>query len=167
MSSNADQKPSETPAPGTDAAAPPKAVVKNVDMSEEMQQAAVDIANEALAKFTVEKDIAAHVKRTMDSRFGPSWHAVVGKNYGSYVTHGECMCASAALGEEKSCCSWQRGARGVAADRRALTRQVQLSQRTQQQRTDAMYAAFSLFPTNRDQALHLLLSVHRSLLIAL
>ncbi|MCO5594458.1 hypothetical protein L7F22_048488 [Adiantum nelumboides] len=67
----------------------PKAIIKNVDMSEEMQQISVDIALEALSKFTVEKDIAAHVKKTMDTRFGPTWHAVVGQKYGSYVTHGE------------------------------------------------------------------------------
>lgn len=67
----------------------PKAIIKNVDMSEEMQQQSVDIALEALNKFTVEKDIAAHVKKTMDLKFGPTWHAVVGQKYGSYVTHGE------------------------------------------------------------------------------
>jgi dynein light chain LC8-type len=66
----------------------PKAIIKNVDMSEEMQQSAVDIAMEALSKFTIEKDIAAHVKKTMDTKFGPTWHAVVGQKYGSYVTHG-------------------------------------------------------------------------------
>lgn len=65
----------------------PKAIIKNVDMSDEMQQAAVDIASDAMTKYTVEKDIAAHVKKTMDTKFGPTWHAVVGKNYGSYVTH--------------------------------------------------------------------------------
>lgn len=57
-------------------------------MTEEMQQEAVDVALAALQKFTVEKDIAAHVKKTMDTKYGPTWHAVVGKNYGSYVTHG-------------------------------------------------------------------------------
>ena len=67
----------------------PKAIIKNVDMSEEMQQAAVDIALEAVSKFTVEKDIASHLKKTMDSKFGPTWHAVVGQKFGSYVTHGE------------------------------------------------------------------------------
>lgn len=67
----------------------PKAIIKNVDMSEEMQQTAVDIALEAVSKFTVEKDIAAHLKKTMDSKFGPTWHAVVGQKFGSYVTHGE------------------------------------------------------------------------------
>ncbi|KAK0527282.1 Dynein light chain [Tilletia horrida] len=64
-----------------------QAVIKNVDMTEEMQKSVIEIAGAALAQFSVEKDVAAHVKRTLDTQFGPTWHAVVGKNYGSYVTH--------------------------------------------------------------------------------
>lgn len=64
-----------------------KPVIKNVDMSEEMQAETIEIAYDALEKFSVEKDMAGHVKRTMDSKFGPTWHAVVGQRYGSYVTH--------------------------------------------------------------------------------
>ncbi|PWN53861.1 hypothetical protein IE53DRAFT_309462 [Violaceomyces palustris] len=79
----------ESAAPGDAAstASAPKAIIKNVDMTEEMQQEVVDIASEALSRLSVEKDIAAYVKRTMDERFGATWHAVVGKNFGSYVTH--------------------------------------------------------------------------------
>ena len=66
----------------------PKAVIKNVDMSEEMQQEAVDVASAALEKYNIEKDIAAHIKKEFDRRRGPTWHVVVGKNFGSYVTHG-------------------------------------------------------------------------------
>jgi len=65
----------------------PKATIKNVDMSEEMQQTAIDVASAALEKFNIEKDIAAHIKRDFDKKFGPTWHVVVGKNFGSYVTH--------------------------------------------------------------------------------
>ena len=68
--------------------AAPKAIIKNVDMSEEMQQESVDIASHALEKFNVEKDIAAQIKKEFDRRHGPTWHVVVGKNFGSYVTHG-------------------------------------------------------------------------------
>ncbi|CAO1637124.1 unnamed protein product [Sympodiomycopsis kandeliae] len=64
-----------------------KAVIKNVDMSDEMQQWTVDIAQEALQQFSVEKDIAAHIKRRMDSKCGPTWHVVAGQHFGSYVTH--------------------------------------------------------------------------------
>ena len=67
----------------------PKAIIKNVDMSEEMQQESVDITSAALEKFNIEKDIAAQIKKELDRRHGPTWHVVVGKNFGSYVTHGE------------------------------------------------------------------------------
>ncbi|KAG6891208.1 hypothetical protein C0995_008460 [Termitomyces sp. Mi166 len=65
----------------------PKAIIKNVDMSEEMQQESVDITSSALEKYTIEKDIAAQIKKEFDRRHGPTWHVVVGKNFGSYVTH--------------------------------------------------------------------------------
>lgn len=68
--------------------ASPKAIIKNVDMSEEMQQDSVDIASAALEKYNIEKDIAAQIKKEFDRKHGPTWHVVVGKNFGSYVTHG-------------------------------------------------------------------------------
>jgi dynein light chain LC8-type len=67
----------------------PKAIIKNVDMSEEMQQESVDIASAALEKYNIEKDIAAQIKKEFDRRHSPTWHVVVGKNFGSYVTHGQ------------------------------------------------------------------------------
>jgi dynein light chain LC8-type len=66
----------------------PKATIKNVDMTEEMQQECVDIATAALEKYNIEKDIAAQIKKEFDRCHGPTWHVVVGKNFGSYVTHG-------------------------------------------------------------------------------
>ncbi|KAJ7180604.1 dynein light chain type 1-domain-containing protein [Mycena filopes] len=72
---------------GGDGAAGPKAIIKNVDMSDEMQQESVDIASAALEKYNIEKDIAAQIKKEFDRRHGPTWHVVVGKNFGSYVTH--------------------------------------------------------------------------------
>lgn len=65
-----------------------KATIKNVDMSDEMQQESVDVASTALEKYNIEKDIAAQIKKEFDRRHGPTWHVVVGKNFGSYVTHG-------------------------------------------------------------------------------
>ncbi|PCH44096.1 hypothetical protein WOLCODRAFT_138776 [Wolfiporia cocos MD-104 SS10] len=73
--------------PKETSSAGPKAIIKNVDMSEEMQQQSVDIATAALEKFNIEKDIAAQIKKEFDRRHGPTWHVVVGKNFGSYVTH--------------------------------------------------------------------------------
>ncbi|KAI6101308.1 outer dynein arm light chain 8 [Pisolithus sp. B1] len=65
----------------------PKATIKNVDMDEKMQRESVEIATAALDKYNVEKDIAAQIKKEFDSKYGPTWHVVVGKNFGSYVTH--------------------------------------------------------------------------------
>ncbi|KAF4518547.1 hypothetical protein B566_EDAN004291 [Ephemera danica] len=78
-----------------------KAVIKNADMAEEMQQDAVDCATQALEKFNIEKDfflrirenvlfmldIAAYIKKEFDKKFNPTWHCIVGRNFGSYVTH--------------------------------------------------------------------------------
>ena len=49
------------PRGATDGAAAPKAIIKNVDMSEEMQQESVDIASAALEKYNIEKDIDCRV----------------------------------------------------------------------------------------------------------
>lgn len=59
-----------------------KATVKNADMSAEMQQKAVDFAKEAMEQFTIEKDIASSIKKSFDKEYGPTWHCVVGRNFG-------------------------------------------------------------------------------------
>jgi len=64
-----------------------KQVIKNVDMTDEMQQEALDCARQALEKYNIEKDIAAHIKREFDKKYGTTWHCIVGRNFGSYVTH--------------------------------------------------------------------------------
>jgi len=64
-----------------------KAVIKNADMSEDMQQDAVDCATAALEKYNIEKDIAAYIKKEFDKKYNPTWHCIVGRNFGSYVTH--------------------------------------------------------------------------------
>ena len=74
--------------PSNNGAGGPKAIIKSVDMSEDLQQESVDIATSALEKYNIEKDIAAQIKKEFDRRHGPTWHVVVGKNFGSYVTHG-------------------------------------------------------------------------------
>lgn len=64
-----------------------KAVIKNADMSGAMQDEAVKTALTALEKFNIEKDIAAFIKKEFDKKFSPTWHCIVGRNFGSYVTH--------------------------------------------------------------------------------
>ena len=120
-----------------------KAVIKNADMAEDMQQDAVDCATQALEKvrwwlfcavgrgaaarpapavvaavlclcglvaccaflvpcrvrplsltgvapllqYNIEKNIASYIKREFDKKYNPTWHCIVGRNFGSYVTH--------------------------------------------------------------------------------
>ena len=64
-----------------------KAVIKNADMTDEMQQDAVDCATQAMEKYNIEKDIAAYIKKEFDKKYNPTWHCIVGRNFGSYVTH--------------------------------------------------------------------------------
>jgi len=64
-----------------------KAVIKAADMTEDLQQDAVDTAIQALEKFTIEKEIAAYIKKEFDKRYSPTWHCIVGRNYGSFVTY--------------------------------------------------------------------------------
>ena len=53
-----------------------KAVIKNADMSEEMQQDAVECATQALEKYNIEKDIAAYIKKvhTVPITTSDFWH---------------------------------------------------------------------------------------------
>ncbi|KAJ5996122.1 hypothetical protein N7499_007563 [Penicillium canescens] len=64
-----------------------EAQIKSVDMTEDMQQEAIALAIEAMEKYHVEKDIAQYIKKEFDSRKGATWHCVVGRNFGSFVTH--------------------------------------------------------------------------------
>lgn len=45
------------------------------------------VATQAMEKFNIEKDIAAYIKKEFDKKYNPTWHCIVGRNFGSYVTH--------------------------------------------------------------------------------
>ncbi|KAK6930190.1 Dynein light chain, type 1/2 [Dillenia turbinata] len=64
-----------------------KVIIKIADMRDDMQKEAVDIASSAFDKYSVEKDVAEHIKKEFDKKHGPTWHCIVGRNFGSYVTH--------------------------------------------------------------------------------
>ncbi|CCW70526.1 unnamed protein product [Phytomonas sp. Hart1] len=64
-----------------------KALIKSVDMTENMQADVIEVSLQAQEQFNVEKDIAAFIKKEIDKKYQPTWHCVVGRNFGSYVTH--------------------------------------------------------------------------------
>ncbi|XP_006892473.1 PREDICTED: dynein light chain 1, cytoplasmic-like [Elephantulus edwardii] len=81
------RKPSQTLSPcSVVTVCDPKVVIKNAGMLEEIQQDSVECATQALEKYNIEKDIAAHIKE-FDKKYNPTWHCIVGRNFGSYVTH--------------------------------------------------------------------------------
>ena len=36
---------------------------------------------------TSRQDVAAYIKKEFDKKYNPTWHCIVGRNFGSYVTH--------------------------------------------------------------------------------
>ncbi|PSS01514.1 Dynein light chain LC6, flagellar outer arm like [Actinidia chinensis var. chinensis] len=72
-----DQKPSTAPEK--------KVIIKSADMKEDVQKEAVAIAIAAFEKFSVEKDVAEQIKKEFDKKYGPTWHCIVGKNFGFYL----------------------------------------------------------------------------------
>ncbi|XP_021770833.1 dynein light chain 1, cytoplasmic-like [Chenopodium quinoa] len=79
--------------PGAEDRKPPlmgagkRIIIKNADMADDMQKEAIDIAIAAFEKVNVEKDVAESIKKEFDKKHGPTWHCIVGRNFGSYVTH--------------------------------------------------------------------------------
>eukprot|EP00331_Platyophrya_macrostoma_P009622 CAMPEP_0176414572 /NCGR_PEP_ID=MMETSP0127-20121128/5330_1 /TAXON_ID=938130 /ORGANISM="Platyophrya macrostoma, Strain WH" /LENGTH=54 /DNA_ID=CAMNT_0017794481 /DNA_START=126 /DNA_END=287 /DNA_ORIENTATION=- len=47
--------------------------IKFADISEEMQNDAVDFATKAIQEHQMEKDIAAQIKREFDKKYSPTW----------------------------------------------------------------------------------------------
>ncbi|XP_072023447.1 dynein light chain LC6, flagellar outer arm-like [Amphiura filiformis] len=62
-------------------------VIKNADMDSAAQHDALAFTKDGMEKFNIEKDIASFVKKEFDRKYGPTWHCIVGKHFGSYVTH--------------------------------------------------------------------------------
>jgi dynein light chain LC8-type len=65
-----------------------------VDMDAEMLRDAIDTAQAALAGVVTEADwrqrgddVVASIKGAFDKKYGPTWHCVIGKNFGTKVTH--------------------------------------------------------------------------------
>lgn len=47
---------------------------------------ASDGSVQALEKYNVEKDIAAFIKKEFDKKYNPTWHCIVGRNFGKIGT---------------------------------------------------------------------------------
>lgn len=59
-----------------------EAIFLQADMPEDMQQRAVEFAQEALEQLTVHTDIADSLKMAFNKEYSPTWHCYVGSNFG-------------------------------------------------------------------------------------
>lgn len=59
----------------------------NADMTKEMIEEARQWAMDAFEQETQERAIASHIKREFEKKYKGIWHCIVGKNFGSFVTH--------------------------------------------------------------------------------
>ena len=64
-----------------------KPQIINADMMEEMQKEAIEVTIAALKKFNIEKEVATHIRKYFEDKYNPTWHVIVGRNFGSCVTH--------------------------------------------------------------------------------
>lgn len=66
-----------------------KPVVKSNpgDMEPEMLDFAINKALYAQENFNSEKEIASYLKNQFEEMYDPTWHCIVGRHFGSYVTH--------------------------------------------------------------------------------
>ncbi|XP_068680186.1 uncharacterized protein [Montipora capricornis] len=120
-----------------------KAVIKNADMSEDMQQDAVEVSTQAMEKFNIEKDIAAYVKKEFDKKYNPTWHCIVGRNFGSYVTH-----------ETKHFIYFYLG-QVAMTDRKAVIKNADMTEDMQQDAVECATQAMEKFNIEKDIAAYI------------
>ncbi|CAL9730961.1 dynein light chain 1, cytoplasmic [Monosporozyma unispora] len=66
-------------------------IVKATDMSQELQDKIINLIEPLIVPLTkggsLERDVSHEIKIKLDQEFEPTWHVIVGKNFGSFVTH--------------------------------------------------------------------------------
>lgn len=66
---------------------PLQPVVKTTDMEPEMLEFAKTTALRARENAITEKEVANEMKSRFEERYLPTWHCIVGRNFGAFVTH--------------------------------------------------------------------------------
>ena len=64
-----------------------KPVIKNKDISPEMEAEIIAISKYALEKMHTTQEIASHLKDELNRKYNGNWHCFVGRNFGSYCTY--------------------------------------------------------------------------------
>merc|ERR1719217_1220925 len=65
----------------------------NGEGSEEMHAEAIRLSKEGLKLCSNERELATYIKRGFDKMFHPTWHCIVGRNFGNMIGHedGHCL----------------------------------------------------------------------------
>jgi dynein light chain LC8-type len=66
-----------------------KADVRSCKLGSRMKEQVLDFARQAIESSSVQTAVAKFVKTNMDKEFGPSWHVVVGREFGMSLSHGQ------------------------------------------------------------------------------
>lgn len=67
---------------------PDKFTIRKTDMNGEQQRFVEKCLMKALEKFTSEQDICTFMKTSLDSKYKPTWHCVIGKEFARLVKQG-------------------------------------------------------------------------------
>lgn len=66
-------------------------IIKATDMSDDLKDQILAVIKELMAPLTdnksLERDVAHEIKVRLDKEFEPTWHVIIGKNFGSFITH--------------------------------------------------------------------------------
>ena len=62
------------------------AVVKLCEMEQEMREFAIETGIQVTQARSTEQEIASNIKKIFEERYQPSWHCIVGRNFGAHVT---------------------------------------------------------------------------------
>lgn len=65
--------------------------IKATDMSDDLKERVIAIIKELITPLTenksLERDVSREIKVKLDKEFEPTWHVIIGKNFGSFITH--------------------------------------------------------------------------------
>ncbi|GAU32726.1 hypothetical protein TSUD_101470 [Trifolium subterraneum] len=59
---------------------PEETIIPNIA---EVEKEAFDLATAAFEKHRFDRDVAEEMKNEFDNRYGPSWHCIVGRDFGN------------------------------------------------------------------------------------
>ncbi|VVC96628.1 dynein axonemal light chain 4 [Leptidea sinapis] len=83
-------------------------LIRHSDMPEEMRTEAMELSVTACEKFSQNNELAARlVKESLDKKFGPAFHVVIGESYGFEITYESSTICYMYFGGNQAVCIWK------------------------------------------------------------